>query len=503
MTDMSNWREPVRPQRELREFKLPLLHRFYLLVWTLLVSLGSVVYHLVPSLKTPAQWLETYTTWSMFQGELPYLDTVSRSGVFYQGLAALSQALAGPYLFLAVQALCLYLAGGYLYKMVLFLTRERALSLQFAIGFYLLQLAFGLGGFYPIQLASAFVLLGLWLLVTAYHGLRSDEVFIAYGLAAVLAIGFEPRTWLFWLLALVNLLVVNARRRLWARGFYQVLAMLFGGILLAYPAVYLMVNLQVLGPYLNQTLFAPLLLVRGQSLWLFTGRLAVLLASGLLSGLVFLPRFFGKMAEQQAILILLTLSSLAYLMIGLLSPDLGFSDLLLLVPFALLLTALAYSPIKDEGADLQLSRKSKQMGSGKGILAGYLFFPLVVLVFGLAHAAYHQMSHQAYFAQSQQVATYLADKTLSGEYLVVWDDNAQVYQATQTLSGTSRPLAVFGGKGSAQENLFVDEFLQGGSSYVLVNKSLPLPEAVHQELMAHYKPVTLEGIDLYTLYELD
>lgn len=503
-----NWWSQDHNLLDLKDFRVPFLHHLYFLFWTLLISASSLLYALEPNLKTAFQWQTAYTSWATLQGQLPYLDNFSQAGFFYHGFSVLSNYLGGPYLFIGLQAVCLYLAGIYLHKIGHFLTKQAGLGRQLAGLFYLFNLAFGLGGFYPMQLASPFVLMGLWFLLTHWTGLRRDEGFIAYGFWAGLALLFEPKTLLFWGLALIFLLGRNALQGLWARGAYQFLSLTLGLMLLGYPVGYLMLTLQLPRPYLEQTLLTNWPLLTGVSLLLVGGRLLLLGAGGLLTGLVLLPISVRKIAEQTAFLALMSLSGVIYLAWSLLSPERSLHDLLLFLPFGLVLAALPFTTEEDateepEGSQLKRRQRSRGVSPKRGFLAAHAFLPVVVLVLGLAVSGYGFASRQGQFSQSQQVAAYLSDRVLPGEHLVVWDDRAQVYLDTQTLSGTSRPLAVFGGKGSAQENLFVDEFLQGGSSYVLVNKSLPLPEAVHQELMAHYKPVTLEGIDLYTLYELD
>lgn len=492
----------------LADFRVPILHHLALLLGTLLVSATGLLYSLMPNLKTGFQWQETYTAWATLQGQLPYLDTFSRAGFLYHSLSALSRYLGGSYLYLGVQALCLYVAGLYLHKLVNLLTEHESLGLKVASTFYLLNLVLGVGGFYPMQLASPFVVLGLWFLATYSLDLRSDEVFIAYGLVAALAIGFEPRTLGFWLLSLLTLLIIQLGQGLKARGIYQLLALILGVILIAYPAGYLVLNLQLLLPYLEQTLWTNLPSWYDPNLLAIGLRGFLLVASGLLTGLVALPLFFGKMAEQKALLVLISLSTLGYSIWALLSPAHHPYDLLLVLPFGLVLTALAFTPVEPEeevddfGELTRTNRRFRRFSSGPK-RAFFLVNALLVILVGLGYPFYSFANRQNHIVQSQQVASYLKDKVVPGQHIYVWDDRAHVYLDSQTLSATSFPLATVNTQGDDQAKLLSDQLLQERATYVLVNKSLPLPEAVQKKLTSKYKPVTLEGIDLYTLYELE
>lgn len=516
MNDSSTWREPVRSQMTKKDVRLPFLHQAYLLFWTVLVSLTSILFAFFPNLKTAFQWQEAYTAWATFQGQLPYLDSVSHSGFFYHGLSALSQHLAGPYLYVLVQALCLYLAGLYCHKLLSFLIRNQTLGLQGAVVFYLLNLAFGLGGFYPMQLASPFIFMGLWVLATHRQGLQADEAFIGYGLALALSVGFEPKTLLFWLLAAVVTLVVRARQGLWARGFYQFLALVLGLICVAYPAGYLVLNLDLLRPYLEQTLLGNLPQLNGVTPLALGLGLLGLASSGLLTGLFLLPRFFGKMAEQKALVVLLSLSTLAYTALALFSPGFQAQNLLLVLPFGLPLTALALVPVeaevasaieKDARKEVRSShrrrRVQKSRKANKSFLSAHAFLPLLLVAASVTFAGLSWVNRQNHFAQSQELASHLQELTLSGDHLTIWDDRAHLYLDSQTLSATAFPVAGVNTQTSQGAKLFLDQLLQDRASYVLVNKSLPLPKGVQQVLTKNYKPVTLEGIDLYTLYQLD
>lgn len=488
----------------LKDYRLPFWHQFSLLVMSSLLSLSSFLPLFFPGLATSLQSQQAYIAFSTTQGQLPYVETYSKAGFLYHALAALGQQFGGHYWLIALQLLAFYVAGIYLYKLVDFLTDQKGLGFKFANLFYLFNVAFGFGGFYPIQLATPFVLMGLWFLVTYIQGLRRDEIFIAYGLVAALALAFEPLTLLFWLLALLCLSVVNIRRGWWARGFYQNLAIVLGLVLIIYPLGYFVLNLQLLSPYLGQTLLGNLPTgfdVSPNNLIGIGVQLLALAAAGLLTGLVLLPTYFGKMAEQVDALVLMGLSTLIYSVWALLHPSLDLYQLLWVLPFGLLLTSLGFGANRSQKETSSLSRRRSHQPS-MSYLKRHAFLPILVVLASLAWTGYQALSNQSLEVQRQELAAYLAAQEDSESPIYVWDSSAQLYLYSQRLSTTQFPVATVNTANPDNLSLLEDELLQGEAAYLIVNRALALPSSLEKTLEESYTPVELEGITGFALYKV-
>lgn len=149
------------------------------------------------------------------------------------------------------------------------------MALTFSISYYLLSVSLGFGGLYPTQLAMPFILISAWFLTKYFACLVKDEAFILFGFVGALAMLIDPSTLIFWSFACVTVFSYNISQKHLARGFYQLLASIFGMILVFYTAGYFILNLQVLNPYLSQTMIYPFTFLNQETYrcfldWLFS-----------------------------------------------------------------------------------------------------------------------------------------------------------------------------------------------------------------------------------------
>src|SRR5699024_12438575 len=79
-----------------------------------------------------------------------------------------------------------------------------------------------------------YVLVSLWFLTKYFAGLIKDEAFILYGFAGSASMLLDPRTLVFWLLSFIAIIVYNSRKKHLARGFYQLLCIIFGMFIILY-----------------------------------------------------------------------------------------------------------------------------------------------------------------------------------------------------------------------------------------------------------------------------
>lgn len=496
---------PERPTKRLRDYDLPLLHQFLLMVISAVVSFLSVIPLYVPVLANGLQGQTFYMAWALTQGQLPYAAVLSRSGILSSGLVSLATMFGGIQWLILLQIACLTLAGTYLYKLAFYWTADKGSALGVTWLFYLVNAVFGFGGFYPVQLAIPFVLIGLWLLVTYFDDLRRDEIFIAYGLVSALALSLEPRTLFFWLLAFVTLSLVNIAKKRWTRGFYQQLAMVFGFILVIYPLAYYGVNLDLLTPYLQQAFidnFASLVEL-GSANYLAIGLNALLiLGLGLLTGLFLLPNVVKNMAEQGSSVMLLVLATVVYTAVALLGQSLLFTDLLLLLPFGLLLTRVALGDGASDGVGRRSSRRQKVSTSSVSLMKRHAYLPALLLMIGLAWRLSPLVTEQGLQAERETIAQYVSSQSDSDAKIYAWDRSASLYLTAQRLSAsqlavpTAYPLTP-----TLQQNL-VDDLLQGQATYLVVNKAMPLPGQLKDKLATTYQEVPIDQVTHFTLYQL-
>lgn len=482
-------------------------HLILLLVGLFLAAL-SVVWPFFEHLASERQSLNLYIGFAMSQGQPPYSDIMTRGGLLYHGLVALAYhwkilpVLVLPY------GLAFYLSGLYLFKILSRLTAKDGLSWSFSLLFLGLNLVLGLGNLYPIQLAQPLVLIGFWQLLGVRSDQLKDEWLILYGVVAGLALLLDPRTLVFWLLSAGFLIVSHARRQMGARALYQQLAAALGFLLIAYSAGYVVLNTQILLPYLQQTLlnvFLPILDPSGLNYWLLALHGFALFGLGFVANII---NGWSRKYEDRELTIYLSLIMLWYSVLVISAQGFGLYDLLLLLPFGLILSALnraqKLDQFDEEEDGPRLSRRlNHQEAPMMAYLKKNLFLPVLVLILGIGLPIYQYSQNLAHFRDRQVIAEFLEKETSPSELVHVWDWSSDIYLDAKRLSSSQFPVATAETNLVSQGQLLEDEWLQHGAVYIAVNKDLPLPQALEAELDEGYKPVALDNLERFELYRLD
>lgn len=489
--------------------RLGLIDRLIFLLVSFALASLSVVWPFFEHLATDRQSLNLYIGFAMSQGQPPYSDVVTTGGFLYHSLVALAYHVKALPALIVPYGLAFYLAAVYLYKLIAHLTQKEGLAWSFSLIFLGFNLVLGLGNLYPIQLAQGFVLMGLWQLLGVRDGRFKDEALIGYGVLAALSLLLEPRTLVFWLSSAVFLLLTQRRQRLGWRALYQHLAVLTGFLLVTYLVGYVILNTQILLPYLQQTVVTLLLpLIDGHSFnyWGLAAQLFALFGLGFVANMV---NGWRRVNADRPLTAYLSMMMIWYGILALLSQGFGLYDLLHLVPFGLLLSAIRQARKLDQlgVADTdnhRLSRRHQHQASAvETYLKTNLFLPLLVLVLGIGFPIYHYSQNISHFQDRQLLADYLSKETSSSEAIYVWDWSAKIYLEAKRLSSSQFPIATVETSWAGHRQLLEDEWLQQGAIYVAVNKDLPLSQALQEELSEDYKPVQLEGLDRFELYRLD
>ena len=125
---------------------------------------------------------------------------------------------------------------------------KQDLSHSLLLLFYLLVFALGFGGLYSSIFVLPFIFWSLSFLVRYLQDSIKDEKFILYGAFGALAFMIDPVSSLvFYSLTALVLLVYNIAAKRAARGFYQLLAGLFGFSVIFYPIGYFTVANRTFG----------------------------------------------------------------------------------------------------------------------------------------------------------------------------------------------------------------------------------------------------------------
>lgn len=467
--------------------KLPQAKIWPALIWSLVLSLVSVANPYLTFLATNLQTQNLYAGMAMMSGQHPYGDFFATNGILFYLMSLIGYIGGGFIVFGFLQFIALFIAGVYFYKIMVYFSRSERLATSSSHWFYIFIASLGFGGLYAEVFVLPFVLASLWFLVRYFANAVGDEAFILYGIEAALAFLIYPQSLLLWLLAGFILFVFNTQQRQMARGFYQLLASIFGLLLILYSVGYYAFEAEILGTAIQQTLIYNLRLeflpTEGvTNLALFS---AFLLFSGFLKNIFQTLFSIGRGGDNYfKVLILLAFLTQSIFIIG--TPNFQWSQLLLLLPFGFIMAIL---PMQD----------SSEEDEEHGYLGRQFFLPVVVALGIVIQPAYTYLVQGDLLAERTDIAQYIRENSDSNDKIFTWDNSASIYLSSRRLSSASivatEPFLI---TDENQRSLIFD-LNRNEASFIVVNKGIPLSDELASNLELQYKQV--ESYDHFVIYQ--
>ncbi|MGT2887898.1 DUF2079 domain-containing protein [Streptococcus didelphis] len=489
------------------ETRVPHLNKIHILILSLITSFFSVANPLFLDAANGLQSQNLYIGMMLTKGQIPYSDVFTSGGMVYFFLIALSFYLGTSWWLVLIEGICFYLSGLYFYKLINYFTGHQKVASAFSLLFYLMILIIGFGGLYPLQFVLPFVLISLWFLTKYFANLVKDEAFVLFGFAGALSMLVEPRTLIFWALAIVAIIVFNIKERHFARGGYQLLAAIFGMLLVFYTAGYFVLNLQILGPYLSQAVSYQFSYFRVGDLPLivsFLVQLAFVFGLGLLTGMV---NYFKNHRETSDHFIKWLLSALIciYAVLAIFSQDYATSVLLYVLPFGLVLTSIPIGKEYDRRLQTNSHRRGVKHSKGtwsivKIYFAKHCYLPLIVLIVSLVMSGRTYLANHNLHQSRHQVASYLAKNVKNSQQIYVWDTSSQIYLESQkkVASQIASPSVNF--KKNSHKKILEDELLQDQADFIVLNTTQKLPDRIKKIIRKKYKPVRSIDVSSFRIY---
>ena len=477
---------------------------FQLFLWSILVSLTSVFNPLLINLATNLQSQNLYAGWALAQGEVAYANIYGTSGLLYYLLSWLGNLFLGPVVFLLFQVVALTLAGIYLFQTITHITVRTGLARQITILFYLFVVTLGFGGTYSMIFAFPFIFWSLSHLVKYLQGRARDESFIRFGMVGALAFLIEPAFSLFFYsLTTLFLLLYSIADKRKARGFYQLLAGLLGFSLVFYPLGYYTVLNGSFGVAISQVTYV-LEAFRLNSSYL----LDHLLYYGLLFlGLGFLTALMTAFAFKEEStaargMRFIGLLGLPISFVGVLGlPEKGAYQLLITLPFALLLLALWLDTGGDRDGHERRHRKPTKASSWNLYLGKQLFLPLLAMLYLLAYPFVNEyILSNGVSSERSLAAQHIRENSTAKDSIYAWDNTASLYQQAQRLSTISL-LSPSLYTGTEENRILLRNALNEASpKFILVNKDVKLYSDIKKKISQDYEEVDLE-LNHFKLYQ--
>ncbi|TCD45870.1 quinol oxidase [Streptococcus sp. X16XC17] len=469
------------------------------LLWSLLLSLISVANPFLTEMANSIQSQNLYAGFAMQAGRSPYGDFFGSSGVLFYLLTQLGSSFGTTIGLAILQFIALFVAGIFFDKIVGYYSQSHPITNQLTVWFYLFILALDFGGLYASLLALPFILTSLWFLVRYFDNAVRDEGFIFYGMDAAIVFMIDPKSVLLWAVATLILLGYNIKYKRKARGFYQLLAGLFGFLLVIYSVGYYTFIKQILGVAISQT-FLYNLDLNFQLDHLTTPALiigAVLVISG------FLITFFktlGSLRDERRryMKVVALLTFLAQLIFILGNQSFDLHQLIAILPYGFLMVALQLPKEIDAHADYEEYEEESQ--ASFSYLKASLFLPLLACMYIPLQPVIFYLLEGQVAQERTSIAHYIKEHAEADASIYAWDDNAQVYLESQHLSaGTFITVKPHLDKTTNQQVITYD-LNKNKAQYVVVNKDIPLLKNVKSNLEKNYNIVDTDTSYL-TLYQ--
>ena len=492
------------------KISLPWKHRGHILILSLILSIFSISVPCFTDFANNIQSQNLYIAKMFANGSLPYSDFFATGGFFYYLLVSLAFRLGSTLWLIPIQFLTYYLSGSYLYKTVMHMTNKKEIATLISIIFYVTNGTLGFGGLYPIQFAMPFVLGAIFFLTRYFAGHSRDEAFILYGFAGTAGALFEARTLIFWILSLVTIFVYNLVNKHFARGFYQVLCIIFGNILVLYLCLYFILNLQITSDYINQVLvynFTQLAVEKNDFLLTLAYQSFAVIGSGLLVGALTTSNHLLGDAKDKSIKWVLLLSFIFTVVYSLFSQSFGLYSILNIVPYGLVLTALSL----DDAIKKRAERTSHRRRNGNQIhtlkvfgifLSRNYFLPIAVFAFAFAMPIIIFLFNLGNNTERSTVANYLAKNTKKDETIYVYDSSAKIYLESGRKAASQFVLPELNTAKSSHQKALSDTIIQDSAQYIVVQQDTQLPSDVKSTLSKNYKKAPVKGVERYTVYVL-
>lgn len=492
------------------KISIPRKHKGHILILSLILSIFSISVPCFTDFANNIQSQNLYIAKMFANGSLPYSDFFATGGFFYYFLVSLAFRLGSTLWLIPIQCLTYYLSGSYLYKTVMHMTNKKEIATLISIIFYVTNGTIGFGGLYPIQFAMPFVLGAIFFLTRYFAGHSRDEAFILYGFAGTAGALFEARTLIFWILSLVTIFVYNLVNKHFARGFYQVLCIIFGNILVLYLCLYFILNLQITSDYINQVLvynFTQLAIEKNDFLLTLAYQSFAVIGSGLLIGALTTSNHLMGDAKDKSIKWVLLLSFIFTVVYSLFSQSFGLYSILNIVPYGLVLTALSL----DDAIKKRAERTSHRRRNGNHIhtlkvfdifLSRNYFLPIAVFAFALAMPIIMFLFNLGNNTERSTVANYLAKNTKKDETIYVYDSSAKIYLESGRKAASQFVLPKLNTAKSSYQKALLDTLIQDSAQYIVVQQDTQLPSEVKSTLSKNYKKAPVKGVERYTVYVL-
>lgn len=477
-----------KPTRE-KTPRLLLADWSFISLVSLLLSLTFYAFPLFNLQPVGVQSQYLYSGMAMQAGMVPYNDFWGTGGVIFYLINWAGHFGQTTWVLYLIQLLALLMSGVQVYRLISQRTRSR-LAARITTAFTLVAIA-GLaqGGTAPTLLALPFALWALQFLDRYLRQDSRDESFIFFGMSGALVLVISPIMTVLWLLSMLALLIFNIQNKRIGRGFYQLLAIILGVMLVGYSVAFYSLNAQVLYTSVEQSVIIPLTTLGfSGSFWMTLLKAVVfLLVFGLAANFVHGVRNIQKAGQTFIWQVLLLIGSIIVLAFVVFSQVFESSNLLAILPLLLLFVSDTLQDAVDQRQNIF-----------KSYMRAKLFAPILALLFVVGAPLVSQWMNRQVFSEEQQIAQYVKSDTTT-------DDKVLAIAANKNINLRSHRVASLDSFPSYYPIGFHQNFdlvfANAKDKYVIVQSGQNLSSSVQETLKASYQKTDVGNISQFSVYK--
>jgi hypothetical protein len=307
-------------------------------------------------------------------------------------------------------------------------------------------------------------------------------------MSGALVLVISPIMTILWIVSSLALLVYNLMHKKFGRGFYQLLATLFGVLLVGYTAAYYALNAQILYTSLEQSIVIPFMQLGFSQHFLMN--LAEVLVFSIIFGL-FTNFIHGihdvKVAGEGKIWhIFLLIGTVFAFVLVVFSKTFEITNLLALLPLTLSFVSDSIQEAVDNKESIF-----------KRYLQSKLFAPVVALIFVIAMPFVYAIANHSMVVQEKLVAQYVKADTSTSDGVFALAPNKNVNLLSGRVSTSDYVPAYYPLK---FQQTFDLNIAQAKNKYLVIQKGEVVPDSITETLKASYKAVKVDDLDKFMVY---
>jgi hypothetical protein len=465
-----------------------------LLIFSVILSLTFYSCPFFNRVATGSAAVNLYAGFGMNHGVTPYNELFGSSGPLFYLVNQIGAATGSTLILWLCEIIVLWGSGVMAFDIIQEMLNKKSLSTVIAASTMLAIAGISLGGDQGIVFALPFALYGVRVLNRYFIDDKAvkDEVFILFGISGALASLFFPLFLVIWVIGALGLFGRNISLRNFGRGFYQLLAGVFGFLLVFSVAGYYTLTTQIFFPTIEQAVILPFthLNVSASGAINLAISLLLVLLFGLLSSWFYGFYYAANGSHRIWSGVLLFVGILSLIFVSFMqsySPAFA----LVILPFSFMFIGLH--------VDREMLRQRSSFGEAlsKYIRAAAIL-PVLGLIFLVAYPVADTMLNSSYISSERAVAAYVKKQSTSSDQVTVLSNSLEINRLARRASDVTLPPSYYPASYNQAVSINIST---AKSKYVVVDNKLDLSDSLKSMLSSNYKNVKF-GDTHFKIYQI-